>query len=742
MELQTITIKEYLNRKGIAFCESGKEIITHCVFNGCDKDSRSGEAHLYFDAETGQYECKKCGEKGNLITLAKHFGDGIQEIALNPKTSAANPRKSTKFDAELVDTCHLALPAHIRQYLNARGVSDAVIDANKLGWGKFYGKNWITIPIPDIYGAFRFFKLRQDPSAGSDKITYPKGVEAQIYGWETLTNLNNPLVICEGELDRLALLSKGIAAITSTHGAMTFKQEWCEKVRKGKKIYICYDNDEAGKKGAEKVAKMVENGGNEIYIITLPQEVDEGGDITDYLVKLNGNPDDLFGKYAKEYPEKIDTSQFKPLSSQELIETLGLTIKKDEENKLITFLCELSAYTESSQLNISFNAPSSTGKSYIPTEIARLFPEDDVIEVGYCSPTAFFHDVGEYDKNKSGYLVDLSRKILIFLDQPHTLLLQHLRPLLSHDKKEIRLKITDKSQRGGLKTKNIFLKGFPSVIFCTAGLKIDEQETTRFLLLSPETNQEKIRQAIYEKIRKETDSDLYELSLENNSERKILKERIRAIKLANVQGIKISSPEKLEKAFFGGNKVLKPRHSRDIGRIISLIKAFALLNLWFREKSGSTIIASEDDITEALKVWDVISESQEYNLPPYIYQVFQEVIVPAWQEKNQNRSEGFAEITGQLGLTRRDVAQKHLQVYGRVLADWLLRQQIIPMLESAGLINQEPDPDDKRKMLIYPTTPLTISADKNNSELDGGVEIEAENNSEPSGGVTQDLGVF
>ena len=294
MELQTITIKEYLNRKGIAFRESGKELITHCIFNGCDSDSRANEAHLYFDAETGQYDCKKCGEKGNLVTLAKHFGDGIQEIALNPLPSTKNPRKSTKFDAELVETCHLALPANIRQYLNARGVSDAIIDAYQLGWGRFYNKWWITIPIQDIYGAFRFFKLRQDPNAGDDKITCPKGVEAQIYGWDLLPNTTEKIVICEGELDRLALLSKNIPAITSTHGAMTFKQEWCEKVGKGRKIYICYDNDEAGKKGAEKVAKMLENVGNEIFIVSLPQEVGEDGDITDYLVKLNPNPHYFF----------------------------------------------------------------------------------------------------------------------------------------------------------------------------------------------------------------------------------------------------------------------------------------------------------------------------------------------------------------------------------------------------------------------------------------------------------------
>lgn len=742
MDLQTISPKEYLTRKGIVFRESGKEIITHCVFNGCDKDSRANEAHLYFDAETGQYECKKCGEKGNLVTLAKHFGDGIQEIALNPKSQAPSPRKSTKFDAEVVETCHLALPPNIRQYLNARGVSDAVIDAHKLGWGKFYGKNWITIPISDIYGAFRFFKLRQDPNAGDEKITYPKGVEAQIYGWETLTNLNNPLLICEGELDRLALFSKGINAITSTHGAMTFKQEWIEKVGKGKKIYICYDNDEAGKKGAEKVAKMVENGGNETYIVSLPKEVGEGGDITDYLVKLNGNPDDLFTQYAKEYPEKIDTSQFKPLSSQELVEILGLTIKQDEENKIVTFLCELSAYTENAQFNISYNAPSSTGKSYIPTEIARLLPEEDVLELAYCSPTAFFHDVGEWNKEMKGYVVDLSRKILIFLDQPHTQLLERLRPLLSHDKKEISVKITDKSQKFGLKTKNVLLKGYPSVIFCTAGLRIDEQEATRFLLLSPEVNHEKIRQGILESIKKEADAESYKSWLDENPERKLLKERIRAIKLEGIREIKIANHQKVIDRFLTENKVLKPRHQRDIKRLTSLIKSFAILNLWWRERNGTTIAANEDDIEQAFKIWDAISVSQELNLPPYIYNLYQEVILKAWNEKNNNRSEGFEDITGKLGLSRQELLQKHFEVYGRMLDTNQLRQQILPMLETAGLIVQEADPSDKRKMLIYPTALSTKSPDQRNSVTEGGVSTSDENNSETGGGVSPDLGIF
>jgi hypothetical protein len=238
------------------------------------------------------------------------------------------------------------------------------------------------------------------------------------------------------------------------------------------------------------------------------------------------------------------TIPFPPLSTEKLLEILGLTIKKDETNKIITFLCQLSAFTESSQFNISFNAPSSTGKSYLPLEVAYLFPEEDVRAIGYCSPTAFFHDKSEYDEEKDMLIVDLSRKILIFLDQPHTLLLQHLRPLFSHDKKEIEIKITDKAKGIGHRTKNILIKGYPSVIFCSAGLRLDEQEATRFFLLSPEISQEKIRQAIYERLRKETDSEGYKRELDNNKEREDLKLRIRAIKASYVSDIKINSAAK------------------------------------------------------------------------------------------------------------------------------------------------------------------------------------------------------
>ncbi len=52
-------------------------------------------------------------------------------------------------------------------------------------------------------------------------------------------------------------------------------------------------------------------------------------------------------------------------------------------------------------------------------------------------------------------------------------------------------------------------------------------------------------------------------------------------------------------------------------------------------------------------------------------------------------------------MARKEIKSEYFKVYGRMIDDWQLRQQIIPMLETAGLIYEEQDPNDKRKMLIF-----------------------------------------
>lgn len=396
--------------------------------------------------------------------------------------------------------------------------------------------------------------------------------------------------------------------------------------------------------------------------------------------------------------------KFPSITIEELNEVLGQSVKFDNENKLITFFAQLSAFTEEDQFNVSFNAPSSTGKSYIPLEIASLFPKEDLMELGYCSPQSFFHDAEE-NKETGEFVKDLSRKIIIFIDQPNPELLSRLRPILSHDRKETVTKITDKKEKKGMRTKTIKIIGFPSVIHCSAGLRIDEQESTRMFLLSPETSQEKIRAAIHEKARKEANREVYRQELLRAPGRCNLQDRIRAIRDAHINQIIIADYEAVFKKFTSRHTSLKPRDTRDIGRVFSLAKMHALLNLWNRDHIGSGLKATEHDVEIAFQIWDSVSESQELNLAPYVLQFHREIMVPASNEL------GYS--------TKKDVVGAHFRVYGRPLDDWRFRNQIIPSLEAAGLINVEKDPNDARSNIYRPVK----MGQENNSEQGWGSDL-------------------
>lgn len=688
--MTTTNVKEYLSNKGINFQETNGELLTRCLFSNCDRDSIGKEAHLYIHSETGLYECKKCGAKGNIITLKKHFGEaGTKQTEDKPKR---NPRTLTP---RMVEDSHNNLTPEVTQYLNNRGISNETIKENKIGYGNYYGKNWITIPIKDIDGNYSFLKLRRSPKEGNEKMTWPNGTEAQIYSWEDLFFAKDRLLICEGEMDALLMKSEGVPCITNTHGACTAKQEWMNHFKPEVEYFICYDNDNAGRTGTKKMADaLLKQGCNKIKIITLPKEVGEKGDLGDYVVRLNLPIEDLFTKHAKEYPEKIDSTKFKELNLNEVCKILDSTVKKDDANKSITFLTMLTTYTEEAQTNVFFNAPSSTGKSHIPLSVSELFPTEDKIILAHCSPTAFFHEQGKTDKEKNEIIVDLSRKILIFTDMPDSGLLSRLRSILSHDMKESRFKTTDKNQQGGNRTKTVVVIGYPSVYFCSAGLRVNEQESTRFIMLSPSIEHDKIIQGIKQTIAKESDREKFLGLLNIDVERMNLKERILGIKQEMINDIKIDNASLIEKLFLKDDTNVQPRQQRDIKKIISLIKGLALLNLWFRKREGNYIFADDKDIEDGFKLWSEISFGQDYGLPPYIMEIYTKIILKLW---NESGSMGIKDP-----VSRKEILDLHFKIYHRPLGITYLRQHILPQLEEVGLIVQERSTNDSREMVVIP----------------------------------------
>lgn len=188
---------------------------------------------------------------------------------------------------ESASAYHRALPDRIRKYLNRRGIPDAVIDLYLLGWN---GER-ITVPIRDREGQVLFFKLAKDPEdpSPSPKMLTPPGCFAELYGWERLGTKPCKIVICEGEFDRLVLEAQGFPAVTSTGGAGVFKKDWVEHFAEIPEVFVCFDRDEAGRRGALQVGQLISHA----KIVELPEEVGPGGDVTDFFLRLRKTRDDF-----------------------------------------------------------------------------------------------------------------------------------------------------------------------------------------------------------------------------------------------------------------------------------------------------------------------------------------------------------------------------------------------------------------------------------------------------------------
>lgn len=390
-----------------------------------------------------------------------------------------------------------------------------------------------------------------------------------------------------------------------------------------------------------------------------------------------------------------EEQKFDEISLDDIAKVLSLTIKDDESNKRIVFLCMLSAYTDSSQINVSLNAPSATGKTYLATEISKLFPKEDKIERSGASPTSFFYGEGVEDKERNAKIVSLRRKILIFYEQPNPTLQEKLRALLSHDSREVIHSIVNK-MKGRNRTDTIIIEGFASTVFCSANMIMDEQETTRAILVSPEATEAKLRQSLHLQARRGNDEKKFNEWLESQPERIALMKRIIAIRDENVGDIIIENSDEIERRFIEQLPALQPRHQRDLSHLQQVIKTIALLNVWSRQRPDGTAVASQSDVDQGFKLWNDFFECQNLNLPPAVMSIYTKYIVPAYMEKfdKANYKIRQAMTMDFIGITPNEVSAYYVSQEGAVLNSNHIDKQILPQLERAGVITRKKPPKD------------------------------------------------
>jgi MCM P-loop domain len=192
---------------------------------------------------------------------------------------------------------------------NERGLDeDSLIE-----WGIGYNNG---MPRPGSYvipvfardgktiDAVRLYKRKV--KSGSPKMMY--------WGRPGMTYLFNPaaldaydeVVLCAGEWDCILNNQYGIPTVSHTAGEKNWRLEWSQEFA-GKSVFICFDDDEAGQDGALIVARSLEGIATKVYIMHLNTGIN-GGDITDFYVKLGNNADDFTALMDKARDDPFSTS--------------------------------------------------------------------------------------------------------------------------------------------------------------------------------------------------------------------------------------------------------------------------------------------------------------------------------------------------------------------------------------------------------------------------------------------------
>lgn len=138
--------------------------------------------------------------------------------------------------------------------MNERGLTSATIKHFKLGATE---NGDIAIPIfkNGILVNYKFRGVKEK------KFTRFEGGETWCFNDAafSVARINKKITICEGELDAISLWQMGIKSVVSlTSGVNAKNQEWTEEIpEEVEKIYVNFDNDEAGQRGAREFAERL-----------------------------------------------------------------------------------------------------------------------------------------------------------------------------------------------------------------------------------------------------------------------------------------------------------------------------------------------------------------------------------------------------------------------------------------------------------------------------------------------------
>ncbi len=270
--------------------EPGKNVV--CPFHDDHVPSMS------IDDGSGLIYCFGCKWKGNIKKLLRELGEEpTPEKAIKETKGALQEaiQVQVQKDLEIYHQALLSKEVIMQNLLEERGWTKETIIKFKLGWNKFENRIWIPTFNKDKNKVISLKKYDVFKLTTGSKFAFLSGLGSSSVLYPCLPE-DEEVWLMAGEGDTILANQIGLPAFTLVTGeSSSFPSERIYEL-KDKAIYICYDIDDAGKKGAISIAGQLD-GNCEVFFAVIPRPLEfNGKDFTDYYLFKKGelNPYEEF----------------------------------------------------------------------------------------------------------------------------------------------------------------------------------------------------------------------------------------------------------------------------------------------------------------------------------------------------------------------------------------------------------------------------------------------------------------
>jgi 5S rRNA maturation endonuclease (ribonuclease M5)/KaiC/GvpD/RAD55 family RecA-like ATPase len=270
--------------KALAYCDekgwlqSARKNEDHVILEYCPVCGKENY-HFYMRYtprdKDGLWDCKVCGQNGNLRQLREFLGDRLENTMSLKDAAQGNRQPGVLPDAEAAHwrLMHEAENENVDEVtldylIGTRGLAIETVERFKLGIINEYGKKWLVIPFYNngnlIYAKYRTLPPEKKEFRGIS------GRECPLFNQEAIKPNMEELIFVEGEMDALSCLSNGIENVVGVPGANIHKAIWIKRLDESnpQKIYLLYDNDQVGQSAAREMAIRI--GIDKCYNVVLP----------------------------------------------------------------------------------------------------------------------------------------------------------------------------------------------------------------------------------------------------------------------------------------------------------------------------------------------------------------------------------------------------------------------------------------------------------------------------------------